>query len=210
MATIHPHPNIWAQMSYTPPRGPCAQKLSMLTTCPCHRFMIHPLKAATSFECDGCGHHASFHRMANEGEEAVVRGWRDEVIQNVMEEERTKKREGGRRRCLELLEQGSTKGKDGGDGMHDGSVEEKAKKKRKVIEGPSGMVGSWGGEEDEEAVKEMDEEIVRDLSRIREAVIVAENLQRREEKEKGKELERERERAREAETSGRGRKRKGR
>lgn len=94
--------------------------------------------------------------------------------------------------------------------MHDGSVEEKAKKKRKVIEGPSGMVGSWGGEEDEEAVKEMDEEIVRDLSRIREAVIVAENLQRREEKEKGKELERERERAREAETSGRGRKRKGR
>lgn len=58
--------------------------------------------------------------MANEGEEAVVRGWRDEVIQNVMEEERTKKREGGRRRCLELLEQGSTKGKDGGMGCTTG------------------------------------------------------------------------------------------
>jgi len=39
--------------------------------------MIHPLKASTSFECDGCGHHASFHRMENREEEGVVGRWRE-------------------------------------------------------------------------------------------------------------------------------------
>lgn len=38
--------------------------------------MIHPLKAATSFECDGCAHHASFHKMENKAEEEVVARWR--------------------------------------------------------------------------------------------------------------------------------------
>ena len=38
--------------------------------------MIHPLKAATSFECDGCGHHASFHRMDNHMDEETVRRWK--------------------------------------------------------------------------------------------------------------------------------------
>ncbi|KAI4125564.1 MAG: hypothetical protein LQ338_004168 [Usnochroma carphineum] len=38
--------------------------------------MIHPLKAATSFECDGCGHHASFHKMENRQEEEAVEEWR--------------------------------------------------------------------------------------------------------------------------------------
>ena len=65
-------------MSYTPPRGSCSQKTSMIASCSCHRFMIHPLKAATSFDCDGCGHHASFHRMENPLEEETVRRWRAE------------------------------------------------------------------------------------------------------------------------------------
>ena len=38
--------------------------------------MIHPLKAATSFECDGCGHHASFHKMDNAIDEETVRRWK--------------------------------------------------------------------------------------------------------------------------------------
>ncbi|KAL8883667.1 MAG: hypothetical protein Q9215_008101 [Flavoplaca cf. flavocitrina] len=66
----------FSQMSYIPPRGPCSQKLSLLTTCPCFRFMIHPLKASTSFECDGCGHHASFHKMDNHQDDETVRRWR--------------------------------------------------------------------------------------------------------------------------------------
>lgn len=37
--------------------------------------MIHPLKAATTFDCDGCGHHASFHKMDNEQDDEVVRRW---------------------------------------------------------------------------------------------------------------------------------------
>ena len=39
--------------------------------------MIHPLKAATSFECDGCGHHASFHKMDNAIDEETVRRWKN-------------------------------------------------------------------------------------------------------------------------------------
>ncbi|MCJ1450928.1 hypothetical protein MMC28_001262 [Mycoblastus sanguinarius] len=70
--------NIWAQMAYTPPRGPCSQKLSVISSCPCYRFMIHPLKAATSFDCDGCGHHASFHRMESREEEEIARRWKAE------------------------------------------------------------------------------------------------------------------------------------
>ena len=64
------------QMSYIPPRGPCSQKTSMLSSCPCYRFMIHPIKAATSFECDGCGHHASFHRMENQQEQEIAQKWK--------------------------------------------------------------------------------------------------------------------------------------
>jgi len=40
--------------------------------------MIHPLKAASSFDCDGCGHHASFHRMESKADEEVARRWRVE------------------------------------------------------------------------------------------------------------------------------------
>lgn len=63
------------QMAYVPPRGPCSQKTSMLSSCPCYRFMIHPIKAPTSFDCDGCGHHASFHRMENREEEEIAKKW---------------------------------------------------------------------------------------------------------------------------------------
>lgn len=38
--------------------------------------MVHPLKAATSFDCDGCGHHASFHSMENHQDDEVVRRWK--------------------------------------------------------------------------------------------------------------------------------------
>ena len=87
------------QMSYTPPRGSCSHKPSvLLPSCACLRFMIHPLKAATSFECDGCGHHASFHQMRNkleeEEEKAAAARWdlnkdheayeRDEDIREVL------------------------------------------------------------------------------------------------------------------------------
>lgn len=65
------------QMSYVPPRGPCSQKNSMLISCSCYRFMVHPLKAATSFDCDGCGHHASFHKMDNPLEADVLRRWKE-------------------------------------------------------------------------------------------------------------------------------------
>ncbi len=42
--------------------------------------MVHPLKAASSYDCDGCGHHASFHRMESKEDEEVAGRWRDEEV----------------------------------------------------------------------------------------------------------------------------------
>ena len=61
------------QMSYVPPRGPCGFKFSLVSpACPCLRFMLHPTKIASSFECDGCGHHASYHAMRSRAEDGAA------------------------------------------------------------------------------------------------------------------------------------------
>ncbi|KAE9987101.1 hypothetical protein EG328_003883 [Venturia inaequalis] len=68
--------NIWAQMGYVPPRGACNHKESILSSkCSCLRFMIHPMKATTSFDCDGCSHHASFHTMDNPLDTETIKRW---------------------------------------------------------------------------------------------------------------------------------------
>ncbi|KAF2091668.1 hypothetical protein K490DRAFT_61100 [Saccharata proteae CBS 121410] len=95
--------NIWAQMGYTPPRGSCNFKQSLVSNkCPCLRFMVHPLKASksstvrtgtgnvtvsTSFECDGCSHHASFHNMSNAVDDAVVAAWAEKARQQQQQQE---------------------------------------------------------------------------------------------------------------------------
>ena len=70
-------------MSYTPPRGPCGKPATVMGTCRCLRFMVHPLKVATSFECDGCGHHASFHQMSNPSDEEIVRQWKEREVEKM-------------------------------------------------------------------------------------------------------------------------------
>ncbi|OJD29183.1 uncharacterized protein BKCO1_8900020 [Diplodia corticola] len=150
--------NIWKQMNYTPPRGSCNHKESLLSPkCPCLRFMLHPLKVRTipnfcppnpsttsppltaslrnrclannnpphlrlkspnpfpllgpaepspsststtitmtqnhpsqiappnpptqvtsSFTCDGCNHHASFHNMSSPTDDAIIARWTTE------------------------------------------------------------------------------------------------------------------------------------
>lgn len=42
--------------------------------------MVHPLKAATTFDCDGCGHHASFHKFASPEEEEIIRARGDGMV----------------------------------------------------------------------------------------------------------------------------------
>ena len=37
-------------------------------------FDLISTQVSSSFECDGCGHHASFHAMENETENAISRG----------------------------------------------------------------------------------------------------------------------------------------
>ncbi|KAK1061601.1 hypothetical protein LTR33_012671 [Friedmanniomyces endolithicus] len=76
MAGLAPQNSVWSAIAYTPPRGTCNHKTSLMSpVCPCLRFMLHPVKAATSFECDGCSHHASFHSLENPSEDAVLRKW---------------------------------------------------------------------------------------------------------------------------------------
>ncbi|KAK1070840.1 hypothetical protein LTR12_001481 [Friedmanniomyces endolithicus] len=76
MAGLAAQNSVWSAMAYTPPRGTCNHKTSLMSpVCPCLRFMLHPVKAATSFECDGCNHHASFHSLENPSEDAVLRKW---------------------------------------------------------------------------------------------------------------------------------------
>ena len=36
------------------------------------------VQAATSFECDGCNHHASFHNLDNPDDDAVLARWASE------------------------------------------------------------------------------------------------------------------------------------
>ncbi|GAB7326890.1 hypothetical protein MBLNU13_g10811t1 [Cladosporium sp. NU13] len=74
--------SVWAAMNYTPPRGRCNHKTSLMSpACPCLRFMLHPIKAASSFECDGCSHHASFHSMENPAEDAIRQKWLEQEAQ---------------------------------------------------------------------------------------------------------------------------------
>ncbi|RMZ74440.1 hypothetical protein GMOD_00003480 [Pyrenophora seminiperda CCB06] len=48
---------------------------------------------ASSYECDGCGHHASFHSMENKAEDEIRKRWEAEAKAKVeQEEQRPKKR----------------------------------------------------------------------------------------------------------------------
>ena len=98
MANQVPSNSVWSAMDYKPPRGRCNYKTSILSSCPCLRFMLHPVKvllspvslpnptnqyqAATSFDCDGCSHHASFHSLENVAEDAILKKWSTEQESN--------------------------------------------------------------------------------------------------------------------------------
>ena len=87
MATGIPTKSVWSAMNYVPPRGRCNFKAGvMYPTCTCLRFMLHPTKAATSFECDGCNHHSSFHMLENKEEVATLKKWATE--QKLLDDEK--------------------------------------------------------------------------------------------------------------------------
>ena len=104
-------PTVWT--NYTPPRGQCNYKPSIMSAkCPCLRFMLHPLKvlappslivretrtiqsvgansaqSTSSFECDGCAHHASFHSMENKEEDEIRKRWEQEARDKMQREQR--------------------------------------------------------------------------------------------------------------------------
>ncbi|USP81628.1 hypothetical protein yc1106_08902 [Curvularia clavata] len=95
-------PNVWTQMNYVPPRGPCNHKPSLLAAkCPCLRFMLHPLKSSSSYECDGCGHHASFHNMENKMEDEIRKRWETEAKEKAEQSDKAQQRPKKRVRAIE-------------------------------------------------------------------------------------------------------------
>lgn len=49
MSSAMPKNSVWAAMSYTPPRGRCNHKSSLMSpACPCLRFMLHPIKVGST------------------------------------------------------------------------------------------------------------------------------------------------------------------
>jgi len=44
-------------------------------------------KAASSFECDGCNHHASFHSLENPAEDAVRQKWLEQEAAQAREQQ---------------------------------------------------------------------------------------------------------------------------
>ncbi|KAL6712172.1 hypothetical protein ACN47E_000049 [Coniothyrium glycines] len=95
-------PNVWTQMNYVPPRGPCNHKASYLSsTCACLRFMLHPLKSSSSYECDGCGHHASFHSMENKADDEIRKRWEQEAMDRAEAGDHPQQRSKKRVRAIE-------------------------------------------------------------------------------------------------------------
>jgi len=46
--------SVWAAMNYTPPRGRCNHKTSLMSpACPCLRFMLHPIKVRVELSSPG-------------------------------------------------------------------------------------------------------------------------------------------------------------
>lgn len=52
----------------------------------------HWPQAATSFDCDGCNHHASFHSLENVEEDAVLKKWSELESRDATEGASNKKR----------------------------------------------------------------------------------------------------------------------
>lgn len=109
--------------------------------------MVHPLKAATSFDCDGCGHHASFHQMENPAEEEAARRWKAQA-----EREERDKRDADtpapKRRRITNGNSGQQKGLDVGEVrqfmISDGSRKQKKKTARELAD------EGWSGDDLEE------------------------------------------------------------
>ncbi|KNG49768.1 hypothetical protein DDE82_006254 [Stemphylium lycopersici] len=100
-------PNVWTQMNYVPPRGQCNHKPSLLAArCPCLRFMLHPLKSSSSYECDGCGHHASFHNMENKTEDEIRKRWEIEAKEKAELDDEAQQRPKKRTRAIEYSKEG--------------------------------------------------------------------------------------------------------
>jgi uncharacterized protein YjbJ (UPF0337 family) len=63
--------------------------------------LLTHIQSASSYECDGCSHHASFHSMENKTEDEVRKRWEQEAKDKADRDEETQQRPKKRVRAIE-------------------------------------------------------------------------------------------------------------
>jgi hypothetical protein len=59
------------------------------------------VQSSSSYECDGCGHHASFHNMENKSDDEIRKRWEQEAKDRARREEQAQQRPKKRIREIE-------------------------------------------------------------------------------------------------------------
>lgn len=81
------------------------------------------VQSASSYECDGCSHHASFHSMENKTEDDVRKRWEQEAKEKADRDEETQQRPKKRVRAIEYQNtSGSILGNNAIEGASDSSM----------------------------------------------------------------------------------------
>ncbi|KAF9700302.1 hypothetical protein EKO04_001293 [Ascochyta lentis] len=155
--------NVWTQMGYVPPRGQCNFKHSIVSPrCPCLRFMLHPLKSSSSYECDGCNHHASFHSMENKAEDEIRKKWEQEANDKAAREKEASQRPRKRLRAIDYQDNADKTGdllkllESMPDGSNDATRTTRGTTKPRRTAGTRAKSRITGFTEEEEEVVELD------------------------------------------------------
>jgi hypothetical protein len=68
-------------------------------------LLLTSLESASSYECDGCAHHASFHSMENKTEDEVRKRWEQEAKDKADQENEVQQRPKKRARAIEYSQE---------------------------------------------------------------------------------------------------------
>jgi RPA family protein len=70
-------------------------------------LIVMPSQSSSSYECDGCGHHASFHTMENKVEDEIRKRWEVEAAERRKEEEEERDAQKRPRKRVRAIEFGN-------------------------------------------------------------------------------------------------------
>lgn len=70
------------------------------------RIALTDGQSSSSYECDGCGHHASFHNMENKTEDEIRKRWEIEAKEKAELDDEAQQRPKKRTRAIEYSKEG--------------------------------------------------------------------------------------------------------